>query len=296
MVGLRSLGLGRTRVVSFAVAMVVGCASPQPTLEGGSGTEDGESTTSGSSSSSSSGAESSSSSSSGALDESTAAEEPAPTSCHDPRPIPPSRFDCSGADGVAPLSVIIEGDEDPSILEGVRRVEGSIRIHRTDLTNLDFMGCVEEVTGDVMIHDNDALTNLDGLWNLRSIGTNFVFDGNDALTDFDGLPNVMEMNGTLMIQDNASLEVITGFHSLAGLLGELDRNGWGLYTGNLSIRGNPVLRSMDGLGGLMVVLGVFAVTHNPSLCISSINCVGSGIVEPATPREDWTTLGNDEGC
>ncbi|MCX4239443.1 hypothetical protein [Paraliomyxa miuraensis] len=42
--------------------------------------------------------------------------------------------------------------------------------------------------------------------------------------------------------------------------------------------------------------GFFAVTHNPSLCISSVNCVGSGIVLPPTPPESWTTVANDDDC
>ena len=281
----------------MSVLVGMGCASSRPDLEGGSGTEDGESTAVGTTGGTGTGT--SSSSGSGALDESTTAEEPEPPSCHDPRPIPPSRFDCSGADGVIPTSVIIEGDDDPSILAGVRRVEGSIHIDRTDLTNLDFMGCVEEVTGEVTIFGNDALTNVDGLWNLRSIGTSFGFSSNDALTDFDGLPNVMMLNGTLMIHDNASLEVITGFHGLVGLLGEpfIDGNGQDAFGGgNLSIRSNPVLRSVDGLGRLVVLEGTFAVNHNPSLCISSVDCVGEGIVQPETPPESWTTQGNDHGC
>jgi hypothetical protein len=201
---------------------------------------------------------------------------------------------------VAPVSVILEGDDDPSILEGVRRVEGSLRIDRTTLTNLDFMGCLEEVTGDVMIYGNDALTNVDGLWSLRSIGTDFVFGHNDALTDFDGLPNVETMVGSVVVDGNASLEVITGFHSLVGLEGETiyDPNYGEEVTrgGSLWIRSNPALRSIDGLGRLVLLRGIFAVNHNPSLCISSVNCVGTGIVVPETPPGSWTTVGNDEGC
>lgn len=297
--GSRVVGSG----VIVSLAALVGCTSAGPEAAADSSTGEGETTvvepSSSSASSSSASASSSSSSSSGALDESTTAAEPGPASCHDPRPIPPSRFDCSGVDGVVPLSVIIEADDDPSILAGVRRVEGSLYIDRTNLTNLDFMGCLEEVTGDVMIHGNDALTNVDGLWSLRSIGADFVLSHNDALTDFDGLPNVETMDGMVVIDDNASLEVITGFHSLVGLEGEtvFDPN-WGeeVTLGGLWIRSNPALRSIDGLGRLVVLRGIFAVNHNPSLCISSVNCVGSGIVDPETPPASWTAIGNDEGC
>ena len=45
--------------------------------------------------------------------------------CDDPQAIPPPPVDCSGATGVLEQSVIIEdGGDDPSILEGVVRVEG----------------------------------------------------------------------------------------------------------------------------------------------------------------------------
>jgi hypothetical protein len=101
-----------------------------------------------------------------------------------------------------------------------------------------------------------------------------------------------------MIDGNASLEVISGFHSLVGLEGELvdDFGQEVTLGGSLFIRSNPVLRSMDGLGRLVLLEGIFAVNHNPSLCISSVACVGTGIVVPETPPASWTALGNDEGC
>lgn len=297
-----SMAVVRSRIVGcgwvLSLAVGVACTSRGTDLVGGSSTEGGETTAVEPSSSSGASSSSSGSSSSGALDESTTAEEPSPPSCHDPRPIPPSRFDCSGVDGVVPTTVILEADDDPSVLAGVRRLEGSLFIDRTNVTDLDFMGCLEEVTGDVMIYGNDALTNVDGLWSLRSIGGNFVFGHNDALTDFDGLPNMEMMVGSVVIDGNASLEVVTGFHSLVGLVGETV-NKYGndeTIGGSLSIRSNPALLDIDGLGRLVLLGGTFNVSHNPSLCMSSVDCVGSGIVEPETPPASWTTVGNDEGC
>lgn len=205
--------------------------------------------------------------------------------CEDPQEVPPAPLDCAGADGVLAGHALIEpGEDDPSILMGVRRVEGSIRINRIALDNLDFMACVQEVTGDVTIYGNDQLTNVDGLWSLTSIGTDFVFSENDAITDFAGLPNVVAVPRNLVIKNNAALETVTGFQQLESV-GD-----------NLLIQQNDALGDVDGLGGLRTVGGVFAVTQNPSLCISSVNCVGLGITDPATPSPEWSTQANDFGC
>jgi hypothetical protein len=199
--------------------------------------------------------------------------------------IPKAPFDCSGADMVLTNTVVIEdGGDPPEILMGVRRVEGSVRINRIDATNLDFMGCLEEVTGDITIFGNEQLTNVDGLWSLTTIGTDFIFSENTALVDFNGLPNLEKIETNLVLKNNDAMEQINGFQSLAGV------------EGNLTIQNNNALLHVDGLLGVLVVNGVLAISANPMLCISSVNCVGMGIVQPEVPPDTWTTQGNDNGC
>ncbi len=211
--------------------------------------------------------------------------DPEPNDCTAEQVIPPAPVECNGVDGVIMTSVIIEdGGDDPSILEGVRRIEGSLRINRLGADNLDFMACLEEVTGDVSIYGNEQLTDVSGLWSLSSIGTDFIFSENPALVDFDGLPNITEVPRHLVIQDNDGLQSISGFHSLTEV------------GSNLLIQNNDSLLHMDGFGGLEVMNGTFAVTANPQLCISSVNCVGSGILVPEIPPVSWSTQANDESC
>lgn len=221
--------------------------------------------------------------------DSTGADLPAePDDCQAPQVIPPPPSFCAGATGVLMADVeITPGGDDPSILEGVRRVEGEVVIHGTTLTNLDFMACLAEVTGEVTIYDNDALTNVDGLWSLSEIGTSFVFSHNDAIVDFDGLPNVTELRDNLLINDNAALEGISGLHRLEALHGTTDRETGTFYGGNVTIQHNPVLQHIDGLGGLRICRGVIAITNNPVLCRSSVACALSGIVEPPQPPPSW---------
>jgi hypothetical protein len=59
---------------------------------------------------------------------------------------------------------------------------------------------------------------------------------------------------------------------------------------------NPALLDVNGLGGLRTVGNVLAIMANPSLCISSVSCVGLGITSPAVPPESWSTQANDSGC
>lgn len=226
-------------------------------------------------------AESSSSTTTG--DDSTT-EAPQVRPCEEEQVVP-AEPDCAGADGVIDTSVIIEDNgDDPSILEGVVRVEGSIRINRIDAQNLDFMQCVQEVTGDVTIFGNENLTNVDGLWSLTDIGTDFIFSENTAITDFNGLPNVTRIPQNLIMKNNDSLETVSGFHQLVGI------------EGNLTIQNNDALMGIDGLGGLRLVGGVLAITANGLLCDSSIICVGEGITMPPVPPESWSTQGNNDEC
>jgi hypothetical protein len=215
--------------------------------------------------------------------------------CHADRPPPPGP-DCSGATTVIDGSVIIEdGGDTPAALEGVIEVTGAVRINRTAETNLDFMACLQTVGADVTIFGNEQLTNVDGLWSLTSIGTDFVFSQNNALVDFNGLPNVAQLVDNLVMRENASLQTITGFNSLVGINGSVNEMGE-MQGGNITIQENPVLEDINGLGEVLVVNGVFAVNNNPMLCMSSVNCVGTGIVQPAIPPDTWTTVGNNDGC
>jgi len=192
--------------------------------------------------------------------------------CEDPQVIPPPPVDCSEATGVLNGSVLIDAGDDPSILEGVVRVEGSLRIYDTALTNLDFMACVQEVTEDVTIVDNDALTDVQGLWSLTTIGTDFIFSQNDAIEVFDGLPHLEEIVGYFVLGQNASLRRIDGFHRLERIrmfIAPDDAN----HGGDLLIEENPVLERIDGLIGLRGVDCGFRVDDNPMLCQSAVQPV-----------------------
>ncbi|MEX1364570.1 MAG: hypothetical protein AB1Z98_15695 [Nannocystaceae bacterium] len=211
------------------------------------------------------------------------------TDCQTPREVPPPPVDCSGASGVHAGDVIIDGtaqSDDPSLLEGVVRVEGSVVIAETALTHVDFMACVREVEGGLTLFDNDQLISVDGLYSIESIGTELVFSNNDALVDFDGLPNLERAGTTVAFRSNAALETISGFHRLVEVRSEVSPCPGcpPVLAGNITIQQNPVLRTIDGLGGLRILGQLAAINNNPMMCSSSLHCVLEGIeVAPDQP-------------
>jgi hypothetical protein len=180
--------------------------------------------------------------------------------------------------------LIIEEEADLAGLDGIRVITGELQINRTSFTDLDFMGCLEEVGGELTIFANASLTDVSGLDRLERLGAGFIFSENSAATELSGAAALTEVAGSVVIQDNASMTEISGLTSLTTI------------GGALSIRENTALLHVDGLRGLRTLGGQFAVTHNPSLCISSVNQVGAGITDPAVPGDNWSTRANDDSC
>ncbi|MCX4245097.1 receptor L domain-containing protein [Paraliomyxa miuraensis] len=199
-----------------------------------------------------------------------------------PEPSGGTNIECGSA--TLPGHLVIESEADLSALDGVRAVEGELQVNRTNFTNLDFLGCIEEVGGELTIFGNTALIDVSGLDRLRHAGASLVFSENTAITELSGIGALTQIDGSLVIQGNARLQELSGMASVHTI------------GGALTIRENDSLLHIDGLRGLRTLGTLFAVTHNPSLCISSVNQVGVGITNPAEPGDNWSTRANDNSC
>lgn len=203
-------------------------------------------------------------------------------------------LDCGTA--TLPGHLVIEGEADLAALDGVRVIEGELQVSRTSFTNLDFLGCLEEVGGELTIFGNAQLVDLAGLDRLERVGGGFVFSDNTAVPELAGLGALTEIGEVVQVdgetQTRGSL-VIGGNHAMTGISG---MTSLATIRGALNIRDNDALEHIDGLRGLRTLGTQFAVTQNPSLCISSVNQVGAGITDPAQPRDDWSSRANNDGC
>lgn len=201
--------------------------------------------------------------------------------------LPPEHPPDCGTATVVDAQVWIGGPEDErESLVGARVVDGDLIISGADDVDLGFLACLDEVTGDLYVHDNDALRDADGLYWLEALGGNLVVTRNDALVDFSGLANVLEIaeGRSMIVSENAALERISGLASLV------------VVRGDLLLRDNPLLTDVTGLHGLGAVLGALAINHNGSLCESQIEALVSEIEIPEAPTDAWTNRGNAQGC
>lgn len=216
----------------------------------------------------------------------------------------PPTFECPAAGAgetlVDKYFTIDDGEFDEvAKLDGVTVIDGNVDINRSRYNNLDFLNCITEITGDLTIFGNDFMVDVSGTNNLAVLGGDFVFSGNNALTRFDGMalieriyrspnddPPPQEIYHSIVMNQNKALEEIAGWDNLEFIFG------------NIMIRDNPVLKNIDGFKGLKGIGLTLVITYNESLCMSSVNCVGAGIVSPAPDEipDQWTTEGNDKGC
>jgi hypothetical protein len=221
-------------------------------------------------------------------------------------------------DGTHTGSILIN-PEDPSgvpveTLDGIAILDGDLLISSTSYQDLNFLSCLREVRGDIQIYGNYFLEDMSGTDGITKVGRlpapnptpndpNFVDEGkgsitisnNPLLTDIDGFNGITqvgerdpadpenESSQSLVIRSNDALVTLSGFSNLQ------------IIFESLVIQENPVLKDIDGLRGLRVVDGFFSVTRNPSLCMSSVAAVGTGLDFLGDVEHSTDTL-NDEGC
>ncbi|MFZ1703618.1 MAG: T9SS type A sorting domain-containing protein [Saprospiraceae bacterium] len=120
-------------------------------------------------------------------------------------------------------------------------------------------GC-KIIEGGVTVTGNN-IKNLDGLSDLIEIKGDLIIGGCDSLLTIDGLENVTSIGGAVRVQDNQQLSSI-GLKNLAKLPGDY------CYISN-----NPFVTTLEGLGQLDSVWGIFQIWNMDS--ITNLNGLGN---------------------
>lgn len=212
---------------------------------------------------------------------------------------PPRPEGCGDATVVDPW-LHIDGTEldERDSLAGASTIDGDLVVYGVSDTDLSFLECLTEVTGDLVLYDNDALVDTTGLTWIEQIGGDIIIVENDALVSFDALTLVTELHSSenpevpapdidhaLVIKSNAQLESIDGLANLV------------VVPGHLQVRDNPNLGDIAGLVGVVYVGGRLVINHNPQLCQSQVDALGDGLDLPDdSVPPDWSVVGNAEGC
>lgn len=144
-------------------------------------------------------------------------------------------------------------DEFSMVYPDCHEFDGSIIITGTGITNLNGLGGLTSIGGDLSFLYVSGLTNMLGLNNLANVGGSVIILESYTLNNLMGLNCIATIGGELTIYNNPNLKRINALDSLA-------------YVGyNLTISNNGALTSIPGMNNLSAVGGDFVISDNPLL-------------------------------
>jgi len=157
---------------------------------------------------------------------------------------------------------------------GCTDIEGNVIISGADIANLDGLGVLHSIGGNLRIEQNNSLANLQGLDNLSHINGDLIIGdivwgqypfstGNPLLTSLAGLNSLVFIQGSFKLCGNYSLVTLSGLEHLAHIGGNLQLGGIEFVYGFTF--GNPLLVNFIGLTRLSAIGGSLFVAGNNNL-------------------------------
>ncbi|MCF2487103.1 T9SS type A sorting domain-containing protein [Dyadobacter sp. CY347] len=166
-----------------------------------------------------------------------------------------------GSNGIA-LTSQADVDNFSTAYPGCQIITSYLFVSGNDIVNLNGLGQINQITGNLQIWNNPNLTTLSGLSALENIVSDFEIRGNAALESLSGLPKLNHISGAFQIRFNDVLLDLKGLPALSGA-----------SIGELYVTDNPALVSLDGLQKL-TYLKRLEILSNPSLTsISALSAV-----------------------
>lgn len=139
-------------------------------------------------------------------------------------------------------------------IEAFKEVEqmSNVSMHYNDkLEDLSGFSNLKELTGALIIANNNAIKNLSVFSNLESVDRVSI-GNNNALEDLGSFEQMHTIK-SLSIYTNENLREINGFNNLSG------------FIQTIHIANNPVLEKISGFNNLFSILSSFKVHNNPQL-------------------------------
>ena len=172
-------------------------------------------------------------------------------------------------------------DHFPAVFPGCHDIVCNVTVSGNNITNLDSLGGITSIQGDLYINSNPALENLAGLSGLESVGGYLNIHNNNILTSLEGMEALSYVGSGFNISSN---DVLASFAGLEGLTS---------IGGDLSISHNDALASLAGLENLTFIGGYLSIYSNPVLCNCEVEAICSYLSDPNGSIEIYD---NDEGC
>lgn len=165
--------------------------------------------------------------------------------------------DLRGLDNLAAVSRL-EVRNSPSLVDltglgALTTAEHLIVSGNDSLMSLEGLGSITALDS-LAVGSNGSLTSLNGLDDLTTVTGRVLVTFNGILADLGGLDSLASV-GSLVVEENYSLVDLVALDSLTAVNGSA-------ATVNISVSGNPVLRTIDGLHSLSSVRGRIRIAAN----------------------------------
>jgi len=132
-------------------------------------------------------------------------------------------------------------------LMNIDTVYGNLTIQSTDLDNLDGLGNIEFIGGDLTLLDVSGFPSSAGFDNLNFIGGDFILEDCDELTTLEGFDNLTTIGGQFMIEDNDLINETATFSSLTNIGGDL------YFEDNEALKINEGFNNLESIGGALLI-------------------------------------------
>ncbi len=177
--------------------------------------------------------------------------------------------DLVGVEVAVDVSLYDATADDLAKLTCLRRVEGDLIIHDTELSSLVGLENLESVDGLLELRFNPSLSDVDALAGLRHVGTLGIWN-NDALADASGIAQ-LQTASSISIQGNPGLtkvsvpeiEVLDYLNLYECPIQSLDFTSL-RSVGSLSVRQLPIA-DLDGFAALGEIQGTLTLEEMPEL-------------------------------
>lgn len=114
-------------------------------------------------------------------------------------------------------NVEILSDDDLPQVAGCAVINGDLDVEGLSQTDLRALNHLENITGSLLIMNNENLESTHGLENLNEVGEDLLISFNDALMNVDGLRSVQSVGNTLSLSNSNSLSDIQGLSGLTSV-------------------------------------------------------------------------------
>jgi hypothetical protein len=196
-------------------------------------------------------------------------------------------------------------DDFPTDYPGCTVMPYSITISGAGITNLNGLGQLVSIAGDLSCYDNPLLTNFAGMSALTTIGGHLNIAQNVAMANLDGLNGLTSVGSYFEIYVNPVLANVTGLSSLttvgssfniyeSPLLSSLSGLESLTSVNEIGIEFNDALTSLAGLENVNPnSIGYLQIQGNTNLSICDLDNICTYLSNPANPA---TIGGNAAGC